>query len=97
VHTTYLRFAGRSAARRGEFRASFKCDLDCAWELRVVKLPGGVAKMVRHGRAGIGELVKVQFALRRLGPGSYRYRLRLVHPVNPAPPTLRDGPIFQLP
>jgi hypothetical protein len=97
VHTTYLRFAGRSAARRGEFRASFKCDLDCAWELRVVKLPGGVAKMVRHGRAGIGELVKVQFALRRLGPGSYRYRLRLVHPVNPAPPTLRDGPIFKLP
>jgi hypothetical protein len=97
VHTTYLRFAGRAAARRGEFRSSLRCDLDCVYEVRVVKLPGGVAKMVRRGRADVDELVQVQFAPHHLGKGSYRYRLKLVHPVNPAPPTLRDGPVFQLP
>jgi hypothetical protein len=97
VKTTFVRFAGRTLARHGTFRASFTCSLDCAYELRVVKLPGGVAKMVRRGRALVDELVQVEFRPRRLGPGSYRYRLRLVHPVNPASPTLRDGPVFQLP
>ena len=53
--------------------------------------------MVRRGRADVDQLVQVQFAPRRLGRGTYRYRLKLVHPVNPAPPTLRDGPIFSLP
>ena len=32
-----------------------------------------------------------------LKPGSYRYTLRLVHPVNPAAPTVRRGPVFRLP
>ena len=34
---------------------------------------------------------------RRLARGTYRYTLRLQHPVNPAPPTLRRGPAFRLP
>ena len=97
VRTTSLRFAGRTSARRGEFRASLTCSLDCLYEVRVVKLPGGATKMVRRGRALVGEPIQVEFAPHRLGPGSYRYRLKLVHPVNPAPPTLRDGPVFQLP
>jgi hypothetical protein len=97
VRTTFLRFGGRAAAQRGTFRASFSCALDCLWQLRVVKMPGGASKMVRRGRATEGELVQVAFAQRHLGPGTYRYRLRLVHPVNPAPPTLRDGPLFSLP
>ena len=97
VKTTYVRFAGKRLAKQGTFRASFTCSLDCAYELRVVKLPGGVAKLVKRGRALVDELVQVEFQPRRLGAGSYRYRLRLVHPVNPAPPTIRDGPIFRLP
>jgi hypothetical protein len=97
VRTTYLRFGTRTAARRGEFRASLRCSLDCIFELRVVKLPGGVAKMVRRGLATVDELVQVTFKPRRLGPGSYRYRLTLVHPVNPAPPTRHDGPVFRMP
>jgi hypothetical protein len=97
VHALGLRFAGRAAARRGEFRASFSCDLDCLYQVRVIKVSTGATKMVRGGRATVGERVQVQFRPRHLGPGQYRYRLRLVHPVNPAPPTLRDGPIFRLP
>jgi hypothetical protein len=97
VHGVNIRFAGRSAARKGIFRASFSCDLDCRYQVRVIKVSTGATKMVRSGLASLGEPVQVVFRPHHLGPGQYRYRLRLVHPVNPAPPTLRDGPTFQLP
>ena len=97
VSATHVSFAGRAAARRGEFRASFTCALDCVFQVRVVKVSTGVTKMIRSGRAAVGQAVQVQFAPHHLGPGAYRYRLKLVHPVNPAPPTLRAGPIFRLP
>ncbi len=96
VRSTGLRFGTRAQARGGTFRASFSCALDCIWELRVVKV-GGATKMVKRGRAAVDEAVEATFAARRLGPGSYRYRLKLVHPVNPGPPTVRDGPVFRLP
>jgi hypothetical protein len=97
VQATQVRFAGRAAARLGQFRASFTCTLDCRYQVRVIKVTTGATKMVRGGRAAIGRRVQVQFARHHLGRGTYRYRLRLVHPVNPAPPTTRDGPIFRLP
>jgi hypothetical protein len=97
VRATQIRFAGRAAARQGEFRASFTCALDCRYQVRVIKVTTNATKMVRGGRATIGQRVRVQFAPHHLGRGMYRYRLRLVHPVNPAPPTIRNGPIFQLP
>jgi hypothetical protein len=91
-----VRFGSRAAARRGVFRATFGCDLDCIYELRVLKV-GGATKMVRRGRAEVDEQEDVAFSPRRLGAGAYRYRLKLVHPVNPAAPTIRDGPVFRLP
>jgi hypothetical protein len=96
VRASGLRFGSRGAARHGIFRTSFSCTLDCLYELRVVKV-GGVTKMVRKGRADVAEPVEIQFAPRRLDAGSYRYRLKLVHPVNPAAPTIRDSSVFRLP
>ncbi|MBA2740780.1 MAG: hypothetical protein H0U46_02075 [Actinobacteria bacterium] len=96
VRSSRLRFGTRNEARRGTFRASLSCSLDCVWELRVVKV-GGATKMVKRGRAGVDEQVEIAFQPRRLGPGIYRYRLKLVHPVNPGPPTVREGPAFALP
>jgi hypothetical protein len=96
VRASGLRFGSRGAARRGIFGASFTCSLDCVYELRLVKV-GGATKMVKRGRAGVGEPVSVDFQPRRLARGAYRYRLKLVHPVNPGPPTVRDGPVFRLP
>jgi hypothetical protein len=92
-----LRFGTRAAARRGIFRASFRCDLDCVYHVRVERADTHRTKLSRRGRAEVGELVKVAFPVRRLGPGTYRYTLRLWHPVNPAPPTIRQGPPFTLP
>ena len=97
VRLTYLRFGTRSAAKRGVFRVSFTCSLDCVYQVRLEKVPTRSTKLVRRGRAEVGELVQADLGSRSLAPGTYRYTLRLVHPVNPAPPTLRQGPPFTLP
>ena len=44
-----------------------------------------------------GQLVQVTLGTRRLKAGTYRYTIRLIHPVNPAPATVRQGPGFRLP
>jgi hypothetical protein len=96
VRASFLRFGSLGAARRGIFRTTLRCNLDCAYELRFLKV-GGATKMVRRGRAEVEEQVEIEFAPRRLAPGMYRYRLKLVHPVNPAAPTIREGPALRLP
>jgi hypothetical protein len=97
VHTTYLRFGTRSAAKRGTFRVSFSCDLDCSYEVRLLRVPGGTTRVLRKGRAEVGALTRVDLGAIRPRAGAYRYTLRLVHPVNPGKPTLRRGPVFRLP
>ena len=42
-------------------------------------------------------VVKADLGTRRLAPGRYRYTIRLIHPVNPAPAAVRAGPGFTLP
>jgi hypothetical protein len=97
VRTTYLRFGTRSSAKKGLFRASFRCDLDCRYRVRLENAVTHVTKLGTRGVAEVGELVEVDLGYRALAPGTYRYTLSLVHPVNPAPPTVRTGPAFALP
>jgi hypothetical protein len=92
-----LTFGTRTAARRGIFRASFRCDLDCVYHVRLERADTHRTRLSRRGRAEVGELVRVDLGKRRLAPGAYRYTLRVWHPVNPAPPTTRQGPVFALP
>jgi hypothetical protein len=97
VQTTYLRFGTRSAAKRGVFRVSFSCDLDCRYWVRLENATTHVTKLGRKGTAAVGELKQIDLGTRRLRAGTYRYTLQLVHPVNPAAPTVRVGPTFVLP
>jgi hypothetical protein len=97
VRPSYLRFGTRSAAKRGVFRASFRCDLDCRYWVRVENASTHSTKLAARGSAEVGELVQADLGTRRLKAGTYRYTLRLVHPVNPAPATVRQGPSFTLP
>jgi hypothetical protein len=97
VHASYLRFGTRSAAKRGVFRASFRCDLDCRYWVRLENATTHSTKLATKGVAGIGDLVTADLGTRHLAPGRYRYTLRLVHPVNPAASTVRAGPAFVLP
>jgi hypothetical protein len=97
VRTTYLRFGTRSAAKRRVFRVSFQCGLDCLYQVRLERVSTRKTMLARKGRAEVGEPVRVDLGSRRLVPGQYRYTLRLVHPVNPGPPTVRQGRAFSLP
>jgi hypothetical protein len=97
VRTSYLRFGTRSAAKRGVFRVSFRCDLDCRYWVRFENAATHVTKLAARGSAEVGDLVQADLGSRRLKPGTYRYTIRLVHPVNPATPTVRAGPRFALP
>jgi len=97
VHPTYLRFGTRSAAKRGVFRTSFRCDLDCRYWVRLENGVTHATKLGAKGLAGVGELVQVDLGKRRLRPGRYRFTISLIHPVNPAPATVRAGPSFTLP
>ncbi len=97
VRASYLRFGTRSAARRGVFRVSFRCDLDCRYWVRLENAVTHSTKLDARGSAEVGELVQVDLGTRRLKTGTYRYTIRLIHPVNPAPATVRQGPGFALP
>ena len=87
VHASYLRFGTRSAAKRGVFRVSFRCDLDCRYWVRLENAQTHATKLATRGAAEVGELVQADLGKRRLKPGTYRYTIRLIHPVNPAPAT----------
>lgn len=97
VRTTELRFGTRAAAKRGIFRTTFRCDLDCRWWVRLENAATRSTKLAAKGSALAGVPTTADLGSRRLTPGTYRYTLRLVHPVNPAAPTSRQGPSFKLP
>ena len=97
VRATTVRFGTRSAAKRGAFRVTFGCDLDCRYWVRLENAATHATKLARKGTSTVGETVTADLGTRRLKAGTYRYTLRLVHPVNPAPPTIRVGPRFRLP
>ena len=97
VRTSYLRFGTRSAAKRGVFRVSFTCDLDCRYWVRLENAVTHSTKLDARGSAEVGELVRADLGTRHLKAGTYRYTIRLIHPVNPAPATVRRGPGFVLP
>ena len=96
VGVSLLRFGTRWAAKRGVFRTTFRCDLDCVYQVRLENAVTHSTKLSRKSRAEVGETVRVDLGRRRLAAGKYRYTLRLVHPVNPGAPTVRRGPVFRL-
>jgi hypothetical protein len=76
---------------------SFGCDLDCRYWVRLENAVTHSTKLATRGSAEVGEPVRADLGTRHLKPGTYRYTIRLVHPVNPAAPTVRAGPRFALP
>lgn len=70
-----------------------RCDLDCVYRARIVKLPAGGTTSAKSGRAAAETPTTVALA-RNLGKGRYRLTVSLVHPVNPAAPVVRESAIL---
>ncbi len=69
-------------------RASLRCDLDCNYYARVEKLPAHSTTQALRGTAVGGFPARLNFAPRRLAPGSYRITAAVRASVNPGPPTV---------
>jgi hypothetical protein len=71
------------------------CDIDCNYQARIERLPGGKTVRTVSGRAGGRRSIWVLFP-RALAPGSYRFYVQLVAPVNPGVPTLLRSARFRV-
>jgi hypothetical protein len=68
------------------------CDIDCNYQARIQRLPAAATVRTVSGRAGGRRSLRVQFPP-TLAPGTYRFSVRVVAPVNPGPTTtLVSGP-----
>ena len=63
-------------------RVSFRCDVDCRYTLRLERLPARRAVFVRTNVALAGPAI-VRLPPLAVAPGSYRFRIDFVAPVNP--------------
>ena len=70
----------------------FRCDLDCSYRARLVKLPTRSTTAALSGRTKAETPVTVSLA-RTLRQGRYRLTVSLMHAVNPAAPVVRDSAI----
>jgi hypothetical protein len=97
VRPTQVQFPTQADFARGGRNVRLRCDLDCVWELRATRTDtGGTAAIRRgYGRAEVATVASLKGA--RLGSGSFRLQLSLVHPVNPGVPALRESPELRLP
>lgn len=70
-----------------------RCDLDCVYRARILKLPARGTTSAKSGRAAAETPTTILLA-RNLGKGRYRLTVSLVHPVNPAVPLVRESAIL---
>jgi hypothetical protein len=98
VHPLTLRWPTKAETAKGNRKVRLRCDLDCAYDVRLTRVPSGATRLVKRGVAKGRTPVVADLGSRGLAAGRYRYTLSIRHPVNPAPtPTVRTGPVFTLP
>ena len=74
---------------------SLRCDLDCVYRARLVKLPAGTTTAATSGRAKADARVAISLR-RKLRPGLYRLAVTVTHPVNRGEPVLRESASFRV-
>ena len=74
---------------------TLRCDLDCVYRARLVKLPAGSTTAAKSGRGKAGLPITLALA-RKVRPGLYRLAVTVTHPVNPAAPVSRQSPAFRV-
>ena len=74
-------------------RISLRCDRDCVYRARLVRLATGSVTAWRNGRADPGIRVAFQLGARVL-PGQYRLSVSFVHATRPGKPVVRTSVPF---
>ena len=74
---------------------TLRCDLDCVYRARLVKLPAGSTTAAKSGR-GQADLQLTVALAKRVRPGLYRLAVTVTHPVNRAEPVLRQSSAFRV-
>ena len=74
---------------------SLRCNLDCVYRARLVKLPAGSTTAAASGRARAETRVTVSLR-RKLRPGRYRLAVTFTHPVNRGAAVLRESKPFRI-
>ncbi len=95
LHVTRVVLPTRVQAGR-RLLAAFRCDLDCAYRVRLERLPSHTTAAVTSAVATGGVTTRVTLRAPTLKPGRYRVTLRLIAALNPGPPLTPHSNAFRV-
>jgi hypothetical protein len=91
-----LQVTPKAAVRANKLRPVLRCDVDCRYAARLIRLPATPVRTAR-GRAVGGIPKTIAFSRRGVTPGRYMVSASVVAAANPAPPVVRRTVVFRLP
>jgi hypothetical protein len=97
VRLRALRFPFGSGLRAPALSFRVRCELDCLFRARLVRVSDGSTALAANGRAAAGELTRTLLPKRKVAAGRYRLVITLSHPVNHGVPLVRESKPFRLP
>jgi len=91
-----LVFPSGSGLRAPQLGFRLRCDLDCVFRARILKLPQATTALTVTGRLAADTSARIVFPKRKLAKGRYRVAIVLSQPVNPGVAVSRQSPVFRL-
>ena len=74
-------------------KISLRCERNCVYRARLLRLPAGSVTAWRNGRSAAGKRLSFQLAP-RVAPGQYRLTISFVHATRPGKPVVRSSSPF---
>jgi hypothetical protein len=91
-----LEIVPQATVRANRLRPTLRCDVDCTYVARLVRLPATVVRTAR-GRAIGGQTKSIAFSAQGVRAGRYRVTFSVVAAVNGTAPVLKQTASFRLP
>jgi hypothetical protein len=97
VRLRLVRFPYGSGLKKPALSFRVRCELDCVFRARLVRVADGATTLAANGRAAADAELRAFLPKRKVARGRYRLVLTLSHPVNPGVPLVRESAPFRLP
>jgi hypothetical protein len=97
VRLRLVRFPFGSGLKKPALSFRVRCELDCVFRARLVRVADGATTLAANGRAAADAELRAFLPKRKVARGRYRLVLTLSHPVNPGVPLVRESAPFRLP